>query len=58
MESKNLRKRDIEIGISDGVNVEVLSGLTLEDKIKVWNKTEPIKQGDDENQENSSGSGG
>jgi HlyD family secretion protein len=55
---QKFEKRDIKIGISDGINVEVLSGLSLEDKIKVWNKTEPIKLGDDENQENSSGSGG
>lgn len=54
---QKFEKRDIKIGISDGINVEVLSGLSLEDKIKVWNKTEPIKLGDDENQENSSGSG-
>jgi HlyD family secretion protein len=31
--------------LSDGVNVEVISGLTEEDQIKVWNKTEPIKNG-------------
>lgn len=55
---QKFEKRDIKIGISDGINVEVLSGLSLEDKIKVWNKTEPIKLGDDENQEISSGSGG
>lgn len=28
-------RRDIETGLSDGINVEVLSGITLEDKIKV-----------------------
>jgi len=43
---QKFERRDIEIGISDGVNVEVLSGLSEEDKIKVWNKTEPIKKGD------------
>ncbi len=36
-------RKDIEIGISDGINVEILSGISEEDKIKVWNKTEPIK---------------
>jgi len=30
--------RDVELGLSDGLSVEVLSGLTLEDKLKVWNK--------------------
>ncbi|NQX82453.1 MAG: efflux RND transporter periplasmic adaptor subunit [Flavobacteriaceae bacterium] len=32
-------KKEIELGISDGINVEVLSGITAEDKIKIWNKT-------------------
>ncbi len=41
-------RRDIEIGISDGVNAEIISGLTEEDEIKQWNKTEPIKKGEDE----------
>lgn len=42
---QKFERRDIEIGLSDGVNVEVISGLTEEDQIKVWNKTEPIKNG-------------
>jgi HlyD family secretion protein len=40
---QKFERREIEIGISDGINVEVLSGLTEADKVKVWNKTEPIK---------------
>lgn len=48
VEDQKFERRDIEIGISDGVNVEVISGLTKEDQIKVWNKTEPIKKGDEE----------
>src|SRR5690606_5458314 len=36
-------RRDLELGVSDGINVEVLSGLTESDKIKVWNKTEPME---------------
>jgi len=42
---QKFERRDIEIGLSDGVNVEVISGLTEEDQIKVWNKTEPVKNG-------------
>ena len=38
-------RRDVETGISDGVNVEIVSGLTEEDEVKQWNKTEPIKKG-------------
>ena len=45
---QKFERRDIEIGLSDGVNVEVLSGLNEDDQIKVWNKTEPIKNGDEE----------
>ncbi len=46
---QKFERRDIEIGISDGINVEILSGLTEDDEIKVWNKTEPIKkEGKDE----------
>ena len=49
---QEFERRDIEIGISDGVNVEILSGLTEEDQIKVWNKTEPIKKGEEEESSN------
>ena len=45
---QKFERKDIEIGISDGINVEIISGLTLEDKIKVWNKTEAKKLGEDE----------
>ncbi len=49
---QKFERKDIEIGISDGINVEVVSGITLEDKIKVWNKTEEKKIGEEENAEN------
>jgi HlyD family secretion protein len=52
IEDQKFERRDIEIGISDGVNVEIISGLTKEDQIKVWNKTEPIKKGDEETENN------
>ena len=41
-------KKDITIGISDGISVEVLEGVKEDDKIKVWNKTEPDKRGEEE----------
>ncbi|MDC6350142.1 efflux RND transporter periplasmic adaptor subunit [Zeaxanthinibacter sp. PT1] len=50
---QEFERRDIEIGISDGVNVEVLSGITESDEVKIWNKTEPIKIGDEDEEENS-----
>ena len=48
---QKFERKDIEIGISDGVNVEIVSGLTEEDEVKVWNKTEPIKKGEEEDEE-------
>jgi HlyD family secretion protein len=42
-------KKDVKLGTSDGVNVEILEGVTKEDEIKIWNKT--IKE-DDENEDN------
>jgi HlyD family secretion protein len=45
---QQFERREIEIGISDGVNVEVVSGLEMDDDIKIWNKTEPIKKGEEE----------
>ena len=41
--NQKFERKDIQIGLSDGINVEVLSGLNLDSKIKIWNKTEPIK---------------
>ncbi len=37
---QEFERKDIVLGISDGINVEVKSGLSLTDKIKVWNKIE------------------
>ncbi|WP_420602781.1 efflux RND transporter periplasmic adaptor subunit [Flagellimonas sp.] len=45
---QQFERRDIEIGISDGINVEIVSGLEEADEVKQWNKTEPIKKGLDE----------
>jgi len=40
---QKFEKRDVEIGITDGINVEIISGVKIDDKIKVWNKTESKK---------------
>jgi HlyD family secretion protein len=48
---QKFERKDIKIGISDGVNVEILEGLTKDDKVKIWNKTEPIKVGTEEEEE-------
>lgn len=36
-------RRDIELGISDGIYVEVKNGVTKEDRIKVWNQIKPAE---------------
>jgi HlyD family secretion protein len=48
---QKFERRDIELGISDGVYAEVLGGISEGDNIKVWNKTEPLKRGDVDEQE-------
>ena len=35
---KQFERRDISLGISDGIHVEVLEGISMDDEIKVWNK--------------------
>jgi len=37
---QEFERRDIELGISDGIHVEIKSGVVLEEKIKVWNALE------------------
>ena len=49
--AQKFERKDIELGISDGVYAEVLGGVSESDNIKIWNKTEPLKRGDVEEQE-------
>jgi len=35
---QQFEKRYIKLGLSDGIDIEVVSGLTAKDKIKVWNR--------------------
>ncbi|MEZ4858869.1 MAG: efflux RND transporter periplasmic adaptor subunit [Flavobacteriaceae bacterium] len=35
---QKFERRDVELGISDGIIVEVKNGISKEDKIKVWNQ--------------------
>lgn len=37
---QQFEKRMIELGLSDGINVEIKSGVSKGDKIKVWNRVE------------------
>jgi HlyD family secretion protein len=49
-EDGTFEKVDVELGISDGINVEILEGVKEGDKIKVWNKAS--------NENNDDGNGG
>lgn len=41
VEDQKFERKDIELGISDGINVEVKAGISESDKIKVWNQLKP-----------------
>ncbi|MDO9275369.1 MAG: efflux RND transporter periplasmic adaptor subunit [Lutibacter sp.] len=49
---QKFERRNVELGISDGVNVEIIKGVTLKDEIKIWNKTSK-KEGEDKYEEES-----
>ena len=39
-ENGSFLTKEVEVGISDGINVEILKGVKEWDKIKVWNSVE------------------
>ena len=41
--NQQFQRKDIELGLADGINVEVISGISKEDKIKIWDITKPNK---------------
>ncbi len=41
---KQFERKDIVLGISDGIQVQIKEGLTFDDEIKIWNE---IKKSDD-----------
>lgn len=41
---QKFERKDVELGISDGVNVEILKGITAADEVKVWNKAKEKKE--------------
>jgi HlyD family secretion protein len=42
---QKFQRKDIDLGVSDGLFVEVLGGITQQDNIKVWNKLKPTTSG-------------
>lgn len=49
-EDGKFEKKDVELGLSDGINIEILEGIEEGDKIKVWNKAS--KDNEDEDEDN------
>ena len=37
-------KREVKLGASDGINVQILSGITKDSEVKVWNPTDKDKE--------------
>jgi len=46
-EDGKFEKVNVELGLSDGINVEITDGVTEGDKIKVWNKAKEDNNDDD-----------
>ena len=44
------KRTDVKLGLSDGINVEILDGVKKGDKIKVWNKASQDDNEDEEQQ--------
>ena len=41
---QKFERKEVKLGISDGENVEILEGIEEEDAVKVWNRTEELKE--------------
>ena len=50
-ENGRFQTKNVEIGISDGINVEIIDGIKEGDKIKVWNKASEENNEDEEDDE-------
>lgn len=40
---QEFERRDVELGLSDGIYVEIKSGITKDDEIKIWNEVKPAQ---------------
>lgn len=40
VEDQKFERREVKLGIADGIYVEILEGIEQEDAVKVWNRTE------------------
>jgi len=41
---QQFERRDVELGISDGIHVQVISGISDDDNIKIWNQLKAMPQ--------------
>jgi len=48
-DDNKFEKKNVELGISDGINVEIIDGVEEGDKIKVWNKASKDNEDEEEN---------
>ncbi len=44
IQNQEFEKREVSLGLADGINVEIISGITNNEKVKVWNITKPKKK--------------
>jgi len=42
---QEFERREIVLGLADGINVEIISGLKKDEKVKIWSITQPKKDG-------------
>ncbi len=47
-DGRTFKKKGVKLGISDGINVEILDGINEGDKIKVWNKISKEDEDDED----------
>ena len=50
-ENGRFQTKNVEIGISDGINVEIIEGIKEGDEIKIWNKASEENNEDEEDDE-------
>jgi len=41
---QKFERKDVELGVSDGIFVEIKNGITKDDKIKVWNQIQTVPE--------------
>lgn len=50
-ENGRFQTKNVEIGISDGINVEIIEGIKQGDEVKIWNKASEENNEDEEDED-------